>query len=144
MIEKVNKAFLRSLFRKEYGYYPHLYRTKRLLDMLGYKSPELRRNLSLLRFVLQLMRGSISWPPLLESIGLNMPINFLRGRQHEYLAVPASRTDLYRMAPIPRAIRYINGIITDDPKFDVYHMKKGKLYAIAYLSKQFCSNDEED
>jgi hypothetical protein len=32
----------------------------------------------------------------------------------------------------------IHGIITDDPEFDVYHMKKGNLCAIAssYLSKK--------
>jgi hypothetical protein len=51
MIEKVNKAFS-DHSSKEYGYYPHLYHTERLLDMLGYKSLELRRNLSLLRFAL--------------------------------------------------------------------------------------------
>jgi hypothetical protein len=114
--------------------------------MLCYKSLELRRNLSLLRFVFQLMRGSTTFPSLLECIGLNVATNFLRGRQHEYLAVPASRTNLYRVAPIPRAIPYINGIITDDPDFDIYRMKKEILCAIAssYQSKQFSSNDEED
>jgi hypothetical protein len=117
--------------------------------MLRYKSLELRRNLSLLRFFFQLMRESIACPALLERIGLNVPTNFLRGRQREYLAVPASRTNLYRVAPIPRAIRYIhtyiNGIITDDPDFDIYRMKEVKLCAIAswYLSKEFSSNDEE-
>jgi hypothetical protein len=37
------------------------------------------------------------------------------------------------------------GIITDDPDFDVYRMKEGKLNAIAssYFSKQFSSNDKE-
>jgi hypothetical protein len=102
MIEKVNIAFLRSLFKKEFGYYAHLYPTERLLDMIGYKYLELRRDLSLLRFLFQLMRSSISCPALLEHIGLNVPINFLRGRQHEYLTVPASHTDLYRVALIPR------------------------------------------
>jgi hypothetical protein len=66
MIEKVNKAFLRSLFKKEH--YPHLYPIDRLLDMPGYKSLELWRNLSLLHFVFQLIRGSISWPTLYQSI----------------------------------------------------------------------------
>jgi hypothetical protein len=113
--------------------------------MLGYKSLELRRNLSLLRVVFRLMRDSISCPTLLECIGLNVPINFLRGWQHEYLAVPASRTNLYGVVPILRAIRYINGIITNDPDIDVYRMKEEKLYAIAssYLSKQFSSKGVE-
>jgi hypothetical protein len=74
-----------------------------------------------------------------------VPINFLRGRQHEHLTAPASRTNLYGVAPIPRAIRYINDIITDDPDFDVFRMKEGKLHAIAssYLSKPFSYNEVE-
>jgi hypothetical protein len=73
------------------------------------------------------MRGPITRLALLEHIGPNVPTNFSRDRQHEYLAVPASRTNLYRVTPIPRVIRYINGIISDDPDFDVYRMKEGKL-----------------
>jgi hypothetical protein len=65
MIENENKVFLRSHSGKKYGYCPHMYRTERLLDMLGYKSLGPRGNLSLLRFVFQLMRGSISCPALL-------------------------------------------------------------------------------
>jgi hypothetical protein len=91
------------------------------------------------------MRESIPCLALLERIELNVLTNFLRGRQHEYLAIPASRTNLYRVAPIPRAIRYINGVITDDPDFDVYRLKRGKLYAIvsSYLLKQLSSNEVE-
>jgi hypothetical protein len=82
---------------------------------------------------------------MLKPIGLNAAINFLRDRQHEYLVVLASRTNLYRVVPVPKTIRYINGIIADDPDFDVYHMKEEKLYAIAssYLLKQFSSNKVE-
>jgi hypothetical protein len=116
MIEEVNKAFLRSLFKKEYGYYSHFYPTERLLNRLGYKSLELRRNLSLLRFTLP-FNARIHNMPHIEHIGLNVPTNFLLGRHHEYLAVPASRTNLYCVAPIPRAIRYINGIINDELDF---------------------------
>jgi hypothetical protein len=128
MIEKVNTVFFQLLFKKEFGYYLHFYPT------------ELRRNLSLLPFVCQLMRGSISCPAL-----LNVPIDFLHGRQHEYLVVPASGTNLHWVAPIPRAIRYLNGIITDNSDFYVFRMNRGKLYAIvsSYLSTQFYSNDVE-
>jgi hypothetical protein len=34
-------------------------------------------------FVIQLMRGAISCPTLLDHIGLNAPIHFLRGRHHD-------------------------------------------------------------
>jgi hypothetical protein len=69
-IEKVNKVFFRSLFKKEFGYYLHLYPTERLLDMLCYKSLELRKNISLL------MRGSMTCPTLLVRTGLNVANNF--------------------------------------------------------------------
>jgi hypothetical protein len=139
MIEKVNKAFLRLLIKKEYGCYPHLYSTERLLVLLGYKFLELRRNISLLRFVFQLMRGSISCPALLERIRPNVPINFLRGRQHEYLAVPPSGPNS-KSHSVNK-----NGNIIDDPDFDLFRMRDGKLYASwsSYPSKQFFSNDVE-
>jgi hypothetical protein len=109
IIEKVNKAFLRTLFKKEYGYFPHLYPTERLSDTLGSKSLQIRRNLSLLRFVFQ-----------------------LRQRTH--------RTEYAN----PRAIRYINSIITDDIDFDVFRVKEEKTaIASSYLSKQFSSNELE-
>jgi hypothetical protein len=130
MVEKVQKACLRSLFRKEYGYYPFKFPTRLLLGMLGYNSLLHRRDLALLHF--QVMRGAISCPTLLHRIGQNVPNNFLRGRHHEYLAVPASRTNLYRTAPLPRAIRYI-------------HMKEGRLSEIAssYLFR-LLYRDEKD
>jgi hypothetical protein len=94
MVEKVQKAFLRSLFYKEYGYYPFMFRTELFLDMIGYNSLLLRINLALLPFVFQLMRGEILRSTLLDHIGLNVPMNFLRGRHHEYLAVAASPTPI--------------------------------------------------
>jgi hypothetical protein len=129
MVEKVHKAFLRNVFKKGYEYYPFMFLTRLIFGMLGYNSLLLRRNLTLLRIVFQLMKGAISCPTFLDRIGLNMPINFLRGRHH--VAVPASRTNLYRTAPFPRAIRYINGIILEVLKCDVFHMKEGRLSEIA-------------
>jgi hypothetical protein len=79
------------------------------------------------------MWGAISCPTLLDRIGLNAPIHFLRGRHREYLAVPASRINLYRTPPLPRTIRYINGIIAEVPECDIFHMKEGRLAEIALL-----------
>jgi hypothetical protein len=107
-----------------------MFPTQFLLGMLEFNTLLLRRNLALLRFVFQIMRGTISFPTLLDRIGLNVPINFLRRRHYEYLAVPGSRTNLYRTATLPRAIRYLNGIIADVPEFDVFHMKRGRLFEI--------------
>jgi hypothetical protein len=130
MVKNVKKTFLRSPFKKEYGYYPFMFPIRLFSDTLGYNSLLLRRNLALLRIVFQLMRTAIACPTLLDRIGLNVPINFLRGRHHEYLTVPASRTNLYRTVPLPRAIRYINGIIAEVPECDVFHMIEGRLSEI--------------
>lgn len=43
LLEKVQKAFLRFLYKRCYGYYPYLYPTKFLLGCLGYNSLEVRR-----------------------------------------------------------------------------------------------------
>jgi hypothetical protein len=120
------KAFLRPPFK-----IPLHVPTRLLLGMLGYNSLLLRRNLALLRFVFQLMKCAIWCPTSLDRIRLNVSINFLRGRHHEHLAVPASRTNLYRTAPLPRVIRYINGIIAEVSEYDVFHMNEGRLSEIA-------------
>jgi hypothetical protein len=111
--------------------YPFKFPPRLLLGMLGYHSRLLWRNLALLCFVFQLMRGAISCPTLLDRTGLNVPMNFLRGRHHEYLAVSASRINLYRTVPLPRPIRYINGIIAEVSECDVFHTKEGRLSEIA-------------
>jgi hypothetical protein len=102
--------------------------------MLGCKSLELWRNLSLLRFVFQLMP-----PALLERIGLNVAINFLCGRQHAYLAVPATEWPQFQE---PFGI-YINGIIYGDGRFGAGHIGAGcfgaggKLFVIKPQFQKF-------
>ncbi|XP_077293472.1 uncharacterized protein LOC143916317 [Arctopsyche grandis] len=130
MIEKVQKAFLRFLYRKEYGYYPYLYPTPFLLGMLGYNSLELRRSFSLIRFVLLLLRGNTSCPLLREQLGLYVPNHYVRGRHHHLLAVPPARTVLFRMAPIPRAIRLLNEIVAAETECDIFHLSERKLSEI--------------
>ncbi|XP_077296899.1 uncharacterized protein LOC143918743 [Arctopsyche grandis] len=136
IIEKVQKAILRFLYKKEYGYYPYLYPTPFLLGMLGYNSLELRRNFSLIRFVLQLLRGNTSCPLLLEQLGLYVPNNYVRGRYHHLMVVPPAHTIRFRMAPIPRAIRFLNEIVAAVPECDIFHLGERRLSDIilTYLS----------
>jgi hypothetical protein len=61
---------------------------------------------------------------------------YLRGRRHNLLVEPASRTDVYRTAPIPRAIRIINEVVAAMPQFDWFHMRESELCEIvtSYLA----------
>jgi hypothetical protein len=85
-------------------------------------------------------------PTLFDCIELKVPINFLRGKHHEYLAVPSSRNNLYRTTLLPRTIRYINGIIVEVPECDVFHMKEGRLSEIvsSYLSRLLYQDETDE
>jgi hypothetical protein len=48
--------------------------------------------------------------------------------------------------PLPRAIRYINGIISEVSECDVFHMKEGRLAEIAssYLFKLLYQDETDE
>ena len=122
MIERVQKRFLRFLYMKVYGYYPYLYPTAFLLGMLEFNSLEVRRNVHLVRFVFDLLRGRIIVPDLLSSIFIRVPANYVRGRHHDLLAISLARTNLFREAPLSRAARFINAITSSRHECDIFFM----------------------
>ncbi|XP_077296449.1 uncharacterized protein LOC143918406 [Arctopsyche grandis] len=101
--------------------------------MLWYNSLELRRNFSLIRFVLLLLCGNTSCPLLLEQLGLYVPNHYVRGGHHHLLAVPPARTVLFRMALIPRAIRLFNEIDAAETECDIFHLSERKLSEITLI-----------
>jgi hypothetical protein len=58
-LEKVQKAFLRSLYKRRHGNYPFLYPTEFLLGILGYNSLEVRRMRDQLVTMCKILRGKI-------------------------------------------------------------------------------------
>ena len=122
MIETVQKRFRRFLYMKVYGYYPYLYPTAFLLGMLEFNSLEVRRNVHLVRFVFDLLRGRIIVPDLLSSIFIRVPANYVRGRHHDLLAISLARTNLFREAPLSRAARFINAITSSRHECDIFFM----------------------
>ncbi|XP_073946571.1 uncharacterized protein [Choristoneura fumiferana] len=105
LLEKVQKAFLRFLYKKRYGYYPFLYPTQFLLGALGLNSLEVRRNHSLLMTTCRILRGESDCPELVARLVRlfvpNIPRIELRPRARALLAVPAARTAARRGSPLP-------------------------------------------
>ncbi|CAG9133473.1 unnamed protein product [Plutella xylostella] len=104
MIEKVQKAFLRFLYKKKCGYYPYLYPTSFLLGMLGFNSLEVRRDLNLAIMACRTLRGETECPHMVgEVCCLFAPNKYLRGRSHRLLAVGAARSVARQQSPLIRA-----------------------------------------
>lgn len=124
LLEKVQKAFLRFLYKKLFGYYPFLYPTKFLLGMLNFNSLEVRRNYSLIISACSTLRGQSDCPELVaQVVRLFVPAvlkHQLRPRKHPLLAVPAARTVAHANSPLVRALTMINALLTSAPECDLF------------------------
>lgn len=121
VLEKVQKAFLRYLYKHIYGFYPFLYPTKFLLGCLSYNSLEVRRLRDQMTVILKILRGIIDVPDLHNEIcNLFVPDNYCRGRKHRLLAVPTCRTVAHSKSPIPRMLAAINALLNSSTDLDVF------------------------
>lgn len=123
LLEKVQKTFLRFLYKKVYGYYPFLYPTKFLLGTLGFYSLEVRRNFALMSVACGILRGDSDCPILVSQLVRlfvpPVPKYAFRERKHPLLAVPAARTVSRRKSPLVRALRMVNEFLDVAPDADV-------------------------
>lgn len=111
-VEKVQKAFLRFLYKKLYSYYPFLYPTQFLLGALGYNSLRARRNWQLMQFVSRGLRGESDCLELVSRLcKLFVPDNYLRSRRHKLLAVPMTRTVARKQSPLLRGLAELNAFL---------------------------------
>ena len=62
LLEKVQKAFLRFLYKFRFGYYPYLYPTKFLVGHLGCNMLQTRRAYDQLSIMLKICRGTTDAP----------------------------------------------------------------------------------
>jgi hypothetical protein len=124
MLEKVQKAFLRSYYKRSYGYYPFMYPTKFLLGMLGMNSLEARRDRIELSTALAILRGGMESPEYLEQLSrLYVPDNYLRirsNRRHRLFASPSCRTVARAQGPLCRMHQALNALLIAYPDFDVF------------------------
>lgn len=121
LLEKVQKAFLRYLYKRLFGYYPFMYPTKFLLGTLGYNSLEVRRHKDQLVTMLKILRGTIDAPDLSDQLcRVFAPNNYRRSRKHRLFSVPMCRTVARARSPIPRTLTALNALLDTSPNVDVF------------------------
>lgn len=121
ILEKVQKAFLRSLYKWVHGYYPFMYPTKFLLGCLGYNSLEVRRANDQLITACKILRGRINSSELnSELCRLYTPNNYCRIRRHNLFVVPYSRTIARAQSPLPRTLSALNSLLQTYPETDLF------------------------
>lgn len=140
MLEKVQKRFLRFLYKKCYGYHPFMYPTKFLQGTLGFNSLETRRLNDQLLTLCRILRSITDCPSLLtEASRLCVPQNRARFRPGRVrLFEPLRARTLHRQqSPISRAQRNLNALIISHPQFDVF---ADGWKMIERLCLEFCEN----
>lgn len=121
VLEKVQKAFLRFLYKRRHGYYPYMFPTKFLLGSLGYNSLEVRRANDQLTTTLKILHGKIDAPDLHdELLQLYVPNNYSRSRKHKLFFEPFCRTVARAQSPIPRTLSALNALLHASPDLDVF------------------------
>lgn len=138
LLEKVQKKFLRFLYKSSLGYYPYMYPTKYLCGCLGYNMLETRRAFGQLYIMLKICRGIIDAPDLHnELMRLHAPTNYLRARRHRPLSVPACRTVARASSPIPRVLSALNGLLETYPDCELFI---NDFKTVQRLCLSFCEN----
>lgn len=134
-LEKVQKAFLRALYKKLYGVYPFMYPTRFLLGTLGFNSLEVRRMLDQLSICCKVLRGSVDSLLLHDHLCMLfvpsdpwVPAN-RRGKPHDLFHVGISRTVAHSMSPLVRVRRHLNALLAANPDCDIFVHKWNVLKA---------------
>lgn len=120
LLEKVQKAFLRFLYRKKYGYYPYMYPTRYLLGMLGFNSLETRRNFQLLTFMCRVIRGESPCLYFTEAFKFAIPDRRISLRNPRLFAVPRCATVSRQYAPLVRANSLLHTLLKLAPQLDIF------------------------
>lgn len=125
MLEQIQKKFLRALYKRLFSYYPYLYPTLFIQGCLGYQSLEIRRSMSLAKFVIGILRNKIHTPALVEQFTrLTVPnvqiMRYLRERPLAVMASPASHTVHRAQAPAARARTLLNSVLAAAPQCDLF------------------------
>lgn len=131
-LEKIQKSFVRNLFKRTYGYYPLLYPTTFILGMVNYRTLEVRRNLALVTYVFRLIRGISYNSEMLSMIGFLVPrTNLVRTHRKTLFAVHATRSKISELAPLPRALKYLNRMLLFDSSLDIFTCSEHKFVVFA-------------
>lgn len=134
MLEKVQKRFLRYLFKQMYGYYPYLYPTKFLLGQLGFNSLAVRRSLEQLSTCCKILRGNIDCPHLHNLLcALYVPNRYIShrpSRRHALFATPSSHTVARAQSPLCRSLTGLNAFLHANTECDMFCDKWNYIYKL--------------
>lgn len=133
MVERVQKSFVRFLYKKLYGYYPYMYPTQFILGMVAQRTLEIRRKLSLLKYLFNLIRGYHSNPALLRQVPFYIPPVLqqnLRPRRHPLFAVDLPRTEALKQTPFFEGLSLINTIQKNN-QTDIFSSSEQKFLTAA-------------
>lgn len=144
MLEKVQKVFLRSLYKKLYGYYPFMFPTKFLLGQLGYNSLEVRRMLDQLTLGFKVVRGSVDslvLHGLLCTLSVPDKSTTLppkrRGRPTKLFHLGTSRTVARAQSPLIRVLHHFNALLAANPECDIMC---DKFNSVRVVFLTYCEN----
>lgn len=140
MVEKVQKRFLRFLYKRVYGYYPFMYPTKYLQGTLGFNSLETRRLSEQMVIICRIIRGLLNCPDLLAEVSrLCVPEHRARFRPGRVplFAPRSARTVARQQSPVCRAQRHLNALVAANTDFDVFadSWPKTEEYCMRYCEK---------
>ena len=139
LLEKVQKAFLRFIYKRMHGYYPYLYPTKFLLGCLGYNSLEVRRARDQLTIACKSLRGAIDAPELHTALArFFVPNNYCRSRKHRLFAVPSCRTVARAKSPVPRTLSALNDLLDLNPTNDLFADEWTKILLVC---QKYCEKN---
>ena len=117
-LERIQKRFLRFLYYKDFGYYDYSVTYKELV--LGYEltTLEVRRDLTLMLLLRDLLNGRINSPYLLEKINIYAP-------SRTYRTQDLFQTKTYRTAhgaslPLNRCMQLYNTLNNIDSSIDIF------------------------
>lgn len=149
MLEKVQKAFLRCLYKHEYGCYPYLYPTSFLLGCLGYNSLEVRRESQQMTLMCKILRGLIDSPNLLQKLSrlfVPDPGSCPRRGRHPLFSVPPRRTLAHAHSPIQHTLSEFNRLLTMTPECDLFadEWKDIMLKCLEYCEMKVCKVTSEE
>ncbi|XP_045773470.1 uncharacterized protein LOC123872917 isoform X2 [Maniola jurtina] len=139
LLEKVQKAFLRYLYKRLYGYYPFMYPTKFLQGHLGFNSLKTRRECDQIGTICKILRGVIDCSELhnkLCSVYAPTDYSYLR-RRRKFFVSPFSRTVARARSPIPRTLAALNALLKESPRCDIFADKWADLIGQIL---HFCEN----
>ena len=118
-IEKVQKKFLRYVYYRVHGTYPHYslcpISTADLLKEFNCDELYSRRILTDQIFLFQILKGAIDCPQLLQSLSFHVPSRTTRLK--ELFHIKICKTCIFDKSPVRRAMKNFNDF-TFDPFFE--------------------------